>query len=132
MVPSSVIVIDTNGERLTCGGFSIDETVHLGNFEFIANYFSGLSLSLRRSDTGATFMASAHSGASTPRRAMTEDSVEEFLTLPSGEGSFGLPSQRRCGSRHNHIIEGERSSHSGHDNSFPADGGASAGNWPTF
>jgi hypothetical protein len=44
MVPSSTITVAADGERLTCGGFSLGVTVHLGNFEFIANYFSGLSL----------------------------------------------------------------------------------------
>jgi hypothetical protein len=35
MVPSPVIAVTADGERLTCGGFSLDETVRLGNFEFI-------------------------------------------------------------------------------------------------
>jgi hypothetical protein len=51
---------------LTCGGFSLGETVRLGNFEFITDYFSGLSLSPRIGDTGVTFMGSTHSGTSTP------------------------------------------------------------------
>jgi hypothetical protein len=37
MVPSSVIA---DGEHLMCGGFSLSETICLGNFEFIANYFT--------------------------------------------------------------------------------------------
>jgi hypothetical protein len=43
--PSSIIAVAANGDCLTCGGFSLDEIVHLGNFEFIIDYFSGLSLS---------------------------------------------------------------------------------------
>jgi hypothetical protein len=45
MVPSSMITIAADGERLTCGGFSLGETIHLGNFELIADYFGSLSLS---------------------------------------------------------------------------------------
>jgi hypothetical protein len=45
MVPSSVIIIATDGEHLTCGGFSLDEIIRLGNFELITNYFGSLSLS---------------------------------------------------------------------------------------
>jgi hypothetical protein len=66
MVPSSVIAVVADGEHLTCGGFSLGVTVCLGNFEFIADYFGGLSLSPRRADTGATFMGSSRSGVSTP------------------------------------------------------------------
>jgi hypothetical protein len=97
MVPSSVIIVTANGECLTCGGFSLGETVLLGNFEFIADYFGSLTLSPRRGDVGAAFMGSTHSRAPTPWQAMIEDSAEEFLTASSGEGSFGLPSPKRCG-----------------------------------
>jgi hypothetical protein len=98
MVPSSVITVAANGERLMCGGFSLGETVRLGNFEFIADYFGGLSLSPRTDDVGtAAFMVSTHSGAPTLRRAMIEDSTEEFLMASSGAGSFGLPSPRMRG-----------------------------------
>jgi hypothetical protein len=48
MVPSSVITVVADGERLTCSGFSLDDTVCLGNFEFITDYVDGLSLSPRR------------------------------------------------------------------------------------
>jgi hypothetical protein len=44
VVPSLPIVVGADGEHLTCGGFSLGETVHLGNFEFITDYFGGLSL----------------------------------------------------------------------------------------
>jgi hypothetical protein len=62
MVPSSVITVAADGECLTCGGFFLGETIRLGSFEFIADYFDSLSLSLRRGDSGATFMGSTHSG----------------------------------------------------------------------
>jgi hypothetical protein len=45
MVPSSAITIAADNEHVTCGGFSLGEFVRLGNFEFIADYFDGLSLS---------------------------------------------------------------------------------------
>jgi hypothetical protein len=48
MVPSSAIVIAADGEHLTCGGFSLAETICLGNFEFISDYLGSLSLSPRR------------------------------------------------------------------------------------
>jgi hypothetical protein len=137
MVPSSAIAIGGDGEHLTCDGFSLGETVHLGNFEFIADYFGGLSLSHRRGDEGTTFMGSTRSGASTPWRAMIEDSAEGFLTASSGEGSFGLPSSRRCSagrrgarSHRNLTMDGECSGHTGHDGGSPTDGGIAARNQP--
>jgi hypothetical protein len=95
MVPSSTITIIADGECLTCSGLSLGETVRLGNFEFIPDYFGGLRLSPRRGDEGAAFMGSTHSRASTPRWAMIEDSAKEFPLASSGKGSFGLPSPRR-------------------------------------
>jgi hypothetical protein len=97
MVPSSVITIAADGEHLTCGGFSLGETVSLGSFKFIADYFSGLSLSPRRGDSGAAFMCSTRSGTPPLWRAMIEEYVEEFLMASSGEGGFSLPSPRRHG-----------------------------------
>jgi hypothetical protein len=95
MLSSSAITIAANSERLTCDGFSLNKNVCLGNFEFIADYFSGLSLSPRRGDVGIAFMGSTHRGAPTPRWAMIEDSGEEVLTASRGEGSFDLPSPKR-------------------------------------
>jgi hypothetical protein len=95
MVPSCSIIIVADGERLTCDEFSLGEIIHLGNFEFITDYFGGLSLSPRRGDEGTTFVGSTRRGASTPRRATIEDSTEEFVMTSSGEGSFGQPSPRR-------------------------------------
>jgi hypothetical protein len=95
MVPLSAIDVTADGEHLTCGGLSLGKIVRLRNFEFIVDYFDGLRLSPRRGDEGAAFMGSTHGGASTPRWAMIEDSVEDFLTASSMEGSFGLPSPRR-------------------------------------
>jgi hypothetical protein len=92
VVPSSSIIVGADGKRLMCSGFSQGKTSHLGNFKFIADYFSGLSLSPMRGDTGTAFMGPTQSGASTPRRTMMGDSVEEFLMAPTTEGRFGLPS----------------------------------------
>jgi hypothetical protein len=62
MVPSFALTVATDGECLTCSGFSLSETIHLRTFEFIPDYFSGLSLSPRRSNIGAAFMGSTRSG----------------------------------------------------------------------
>jgi hypothetical protein len=97
MVPSSVIAVAPDSERLMCGGFFPGEVVCLGNFEFIADYINGLILSPRRGDTGSAFMGSTRSEAPTPCRAMIEGSAEELLTVSSREGRFGLPSPRRRG-----------------------------------
>jgi hypothetical protein len=40
-------------------------------------------------------MGSTRTGAPSPRWAMIEVSTEEFLTVSSGEGGFGLCSPRR-------------------------------------
>jgi hypothetical protein len=95
MVPSSTLAVSTDSECLMWGAFSLSETVHLGWFEFIADYFNGLSLSPRRSYLGSTFMGSTHSGTLPLRWAMIEDSTEEFHTASSGEGGSSLPSPRR-------------------------------------
>jgi hypothetical protein len=70
MVPSSVITVTADGECLMCGGFSLSETVCLRNFDFIIDYFSGLSLSPRRGDSGTTFIAT-DTGYRTPPRSST-------------------------------------------------------------
>jgi hypothetical protein len=82
-----------------CDGFSLSETIRLGNFVFIADFFGSLSLSPRIGHTGSTFMGSTRNEASTLQLAMIEDSTEEFLMASSREGSFGLPSPRSCSTR---------------------------------
>jgi hypothetical protein len=62
MVSSSAIIVTAGGEHLMCDGFSLAETIHVGNFEFIANYFDNLSFSPKRGDVDIAFMASTHSG----------------------------------------------------------------------
>jgi hypothetical protein len=94
MVLSSPLAIATDSECLTCGDFSLGETVRLGSFEFITDCFDGLSLSPKRKDSSATFMGSTRSGSLSPW-AMIEDSTKEFYTASSGEGSSGLPFPQR-------------------------------------
>jgi hypothetical protein len=138
MVSSSAITVAADSECFMCGGFSLGVTIRLENFEFIADYFDVLSLSTRRGDEGTTLMGSIHSGASTPWRAMIEDSAEDFLTASSGDGSFSLPSPQKAHrgglahSCHNHIMDGECFSHIGDDDGSPVDGGAAAGNQPLY
>jgi hypothetical protein len=45
MVPSSALAVAVGGERLSCDGFSLSETIRFGNLEIITNGFGGLSLS---------------------------------------------------------------------------------------
>jgi hypothetical protein len=52
-----MITLTTDDECLTCVGFSLGATIHLGSFEFISDYFGNLSLSPRRGDSGTSFMA---------------------------------------------------------------------------
>jgi hypothetical protein len=61
-VPSSTLTVSADGERLTCGGFSLREIVYFGSLEFIIDCFGSLSLSPRRSDSDATIMGSTQSG----------------------------------------------------------------------
>jgi hypothetical protein len=90
-----MLVVSTDGEHLTCGGFSLSKNVCLGSFEFITNYFGGLGLSPRRSDSRTAFMDSTYSRPPSSWWAMIEDSTEEYHTTLSGGGGSGLPSPRR-------------------------------------
>jgi hypothetical protein len=99
MTPSSALIIATDGECLTCGGFSLGGTFHPGSFEFIADYIGGRSLSPRRNNLGVAFMDSTRSGSASLLRAMIEDSIEEFHMGSSGEGGSGLHSPRRHDTR---------------------------------
>ncbi len=88
------------GERLTCGGFSLGKPIHLGNFQFIANYFDGLSFSPR-------------GGILRPRR--------HGLNTPQGiNPTMGHDRGLHRGVPHNHTMNGERSSRSSHDDGSPA------------
>jgi hypothetical protein len=91
MVHSSVLIVSANGERLSCSGFSLDETVRFGSLEFITNSFGGLSLSPMRNDSGTTFMSSTHSGTPSLLWANIEDSTNEFYTTSSRAGAPDSP-----------------------------------------
>jgi hypothetical protein len=135
-VPSSAINITADGECLTCVGFSFGETVRLGSFEFIADNFGGLSFSPRRGDLSVTFMGSTHSGTPSPRWAMIEDSIEEFLTVSSNEGGLQSPLSQDAPhggsaySHRNHTMDEDHSGHSSHDDGSTPDGCAVAGYRP--
>jgi hypothetical protein len=94
MVLSSALIVTYESQRLMCGGFSLSETIFLMSFKFIADYFSGLSLSPRRGNSSAAFIGSTHSGTPSLMWAMIENSTEEFLTASSGEGGFALSSPK--------------------------------------
>jgi hypothetical protein len=91
MVHSSAIAVAANSERLTCGGFSLDKTVRLGNFKFITDYFSDLSLFPRRGDAGTAFMGSTHSGTSTQRQAMIGTPPRSSSRCQAGRGASASP-----------------------------------------
>jgi hypothetical protein len=62
MVHSSTLIITTDGEHLTCGGF-FGETIRFGSLEFITDCFSSLSLSPKGSDSGAIFVGATRFGS---------------------------------------------------------------------
>jgi hypothetical protein len=63
MVHSSALTATTDGEHLTCGGFSLSETVRFGSLEFIAVCFCGLSLSPKHSNLGTIVVGTTRSGS---------------------------------------------------------------------
>jgi hypothetical protein len=73
MIPSSVLAVVVDGECLSCGGFSLSETIRFGSLEFIIDCFGDLSLSHRRDGSDATIMGSTCSGPPSPLRAMIGD-----------------------------------------------------------
>jgi hypothetical protein len=73
MIPSSVLAVVADGECLSCGGFSLSETIRFGSLEFIIDCFGDLSLSHRRDGSDATIMGSTCSGPPSPLRAMIGD-----------------------------------------------------------
>jgi hypothetical protein len=95
MVHSSTPIIATVEKCLTCGVFSLGETVCFNSLEFIIDYFGNLSLSPKGSDSGTIFMGMTHSG-SPSLHVIIEDSTDEFYMTSSGEGSSGHPVSRRC------------------------------------
>jgi hypothetical protein len=60
MVHSYALTVSTDGEHLTCGGFSLNETIRFGSL-FIADCFGGLRLYPKESDSGAIFRSTTRS-----------------------------------------------------------------------
>jgi hypothetical protein len=136
MVPSSAIVIAADGEHLTCSGFSLVETVCLGNFEFISDYLGSLSLSpggtmqcRRRFHElnlhQGTYPTAGQDGGrdqGVPHGVKRGGDLQPPLSLKAQPGGFAR-------SHHNHTKYGGRS---GHDDGSPADCATAAGNLPPF
>jgi hypothetical protein len=78
MVPSSTLIVSVDGERLSCDVFSLDETIHFGSLEFIANHFGGLRLFPMGDGSRAVVMGSTHGGTPFLLWAMIGDSVRDF------------------------------------------------------
>jgi hypothetical protein len=59
MIHSSTLVVTTDNwrtkKRLTCGGFSLNETIRFGSLKFITDCFGGLTIS-PRGDSGSIFV----------------------------------------------------------------------------
>jgi hypothetical protein len=97
MVPSSVLAITVGGERLSCGDFSLGETIRFGSLEFIADRFDGLSLSPMADGSDTIVMGSTCGGPPSTLQAMMRDSAEEFHTASDKEGRIDLLSPRKHG-----------------------------------
>jgi hypothetical protein len=97
MVPSSALVITTDAERLSCGGFSLGETIHFGSLEFIADHFGGLCLSPMGDGSEIDSMGSARGRPPSPRQAMIWDPTEGSSTASDREGRINLPPPKRHG-----------------------------------
>jgi hypothetical protein len=61
-VHSLALLIATDSERLTCGGFSLGETIGFGSLEFIADCFDDLSLCPKGSDSSTVFVGTTCTG----------------------------------------------------------------------
>jgi hypothetical protein len=95
MVPSSVLAVAADDERLSCNVFSLSETIHFGSLKFDADHFSGLSLSPMGDGSDAAVMGSTQGKPPSPLRAMTGDSTEEFHMTSNREGRIDVPSPIR-------------------------------------
>jgi hypothetical protein len=93
MVHSSMLAV-TDGEHLTCSGFSLGETVNFESLQFIIDCFDRLSLSPRGSNSGVVFIGMTHRGSSS-LRTILEDSTDEFYMTSSRKGSSSNPISRR-------------------------------------
>jgi hypothetical protein len=99
MVPTSVLTVTADSERLSCGGFSLGETIRFGSLEFITDCFSGLSLSPMGDSSDAVTMGSTHSGPPSPRWTMIGDPIEGSSMASDGGGRIDLPLLRSMARR---------------------------------
>jgi hypothetical protein len=138
MVSSSAITITVDGECLSRDGFLLGETIRFGSLEFIIECFGGVNLSPQRDGSDVAAMGSTHCGPLSPLWAMTGDSILEFYTVLDGEGGSasplleGMARGLRPPPRHNHVMAGEHSDHSGDDDDTTVADGTMAGHWPPF
>jgi hypothetical protein len=91
IVSSSVFIPITEGERSLGDGFPPGETIRFGSLEFIADQFSGLSLSPLGGGSGAVIMVPARSGPSLLQQTMMGSPIEGFPMAPGREGWTDLP-----------------------------------------
>jgi hypothetical protein len=94
MVHSSTLTITIDGEHLTCGGFSLNETVCSRSLEVIIDCFGSVSLSPKKNDSGIIFVGETCGGLPS-LRTILEDTTNEFYMTPSGEGSSSLSVSQR-------------------------------------
>jgi hypothetical protein len=95
MVHSSTLPVITDNKHQTCGGFTLGETIHFWNLEFITDRFGSLSLSSEGNDTGVVFMGMVHTRSS-PLHTILKESTDEDDTTSSGGGSSSFPISRGC------------------------------------
>jgi hypothetical protein len=101
MVHSSTLTVTTNEESLTCGGFSLSETIRFGSLEFIVNCFGSLSFS-RGGGSVALFVGMTRSESLSPQ-AMIEDFLNEFYMPSTGGGALASPYPRGSAQGH-HLL----------------------------
>jgi hypothetical protein len=90
IVHSLELTIIVDDKHLTCGGFSLGKIVRFRSLEFITDCFNSLSLSPRENNSDAIFVGTAHS-RSPSMCTILEESIDEFYTAYSREGSFCFP-----------------------------------------
>jgi hypothetical protein len=57
------LIVATDGEHLTCDGFTLGETVRFGRLEFISDCFDSLILSPKGNDSDTFFVGTGRSGS---------------------------------------------------------------------
>jgi hypothetical protein len=97
IVSSSARGVAADGECLSCGGFSLGETICFWSLEFIVDRFGGMSLSPSGDVSGTIVADSTRGGPSSPPWTMMGDSIEEFPVASNGEGWIDLLSPKRHG-----------------------------------